>query len=44
MSSTTLSSNKEYSIGESDEGSWEIMGIILGDSNRDGLQDNPSIP
>ena len=44
-SDTTSSSEEESSIDESGEDSMEIMGITLGDSNRDGLQeDNPSIP
>ena len=41
---TTSSSEEESSTSESREESMEIMGITSGDSNRNGLQDNPSTP
>ena len=34
---------EESSIGESSEDSLEIMGILLGNFNKEGLQDNPNI-
>ena len=39
-SDTISSSKKEFSIGESDDDSMEIMGFTLGDSNKKGLLDS----
>ena len=41
-SNTTLSSKEESSTGESSQDSMEIMGVTLGNYNKEGLQDNPS--